>query len=161
MEILLVRHSISEANNRENVGYMAFAAKDAPLMPQGEVMAHTLGKTFRDVYNVVPEITEVATSELLRAKQTAQFAGFTSLHAYAHLDEVVHGIPLKDLKEMLKNGELPDIALEEAQKTLDNPPKEGVWVTHGLRIAGICSLLNVHQDKRLIPQFCEIRPIQL
>ena len=35
MSIIVIRLALSEANNRNNVGTMAFGAKTAPLMKEG------------------------------------------------------------------------------------------------------------------------------
>lgn len=153
MSILVIRHGLSEANNRDNIGSLAFAAEDAPLMEQGHNQAIQLRDVLLGTYHTVPEVTPAATSELLRTKQTAKDAGFCITQAYAQLDEVKHGMDLGELRTMLDYGQLPRIALEAAAQTLQERPAEAVWFTHGLRIAGLCALLGVYQDQRLIPPF--------
>lgn len=161
MSILLVRHGLSEANNRDNIGTLAFAAEAAPLMEVGRQQASEAGKILRIQYGVNLNETAVATSELLRTKETAQHIGFTVMNAYSLLDEVRHDVALPKLRTMLDEGVLPDSVLRAAEDTLSNPPEESIWVSHGLRIAGICALLGTYREERLIPRFCEIREIEL
>ena len=161
MSILLVRHGLSEANNRANVGGMAFGAASAPLMKLGRDQAALARAVLEDQYGIELENTAVATSDLLRTQQTARLAGFTTLRSYAQLDEVKHGLDPLRLRAILDSGQLPKIAIEAAEVTLANPPAEKVWFSHGLRIAGVCAVLGIHQELRLIPRFCEIRQIEL
>lgn len=163
MSVLVIRHGLSQANNRDNVGNLAFAAETAPLMDQGLEQARKVGEALCKQWGLTPAETPVATSELLRTHQTAEAAGFTITKPYPQLDEVKHGMNLFELRTMLDYGQLPGVALQAAYETLQERPTETVWFTHGLRIAGLCALLGVYQDERLIPRFCEIRelPIEL
>jgi broad specificity phosphatase PhoE len=103
----------------------------------------------------------VAVSELLRAKETARLAGFYTLQIYSVLNEVSHGLPPLDLRQLLDNDELPQDAIVQAENILNNPPKERLWISHGLVIAGLCKVLGIHSEKRLIPRFCEIRELDI
>ena len=161
MSILVVRHGLSHANNRAAITTPVFSAEQAPLMAGGRAQARIMGKFLIDTYHLLPSDTPVATSTLLRAQQTAVTAGFTDIQPYAQLDEVPHGMPLPELRALLDNGRLPKIALQQAEQTLAHPPKESVWITHGLRIAALCALLDVHQDERPIPHFCEVRELPI
>lgn len=161
MSILVIRHGLSEANDRNRVGGLAFDAEQASLMPDGLDKARQLQITLESSYGIDPSSVPAATSKLLRAHQTAQEAGFTTTNQYSQLDEVKHGMNLAELRTMLDYGQLPQIALQEAQATLEDRPNELVWFTHGLRIAGLCALLGVYQDERLIPRFCEIRELPI
>lgn len=164
MPKLVIRHAISEANNRDNIGTMAFGAKDAPLMeelalPQMRKCAHEL----RTKYKLNPAHVEAATSELLRTQQTAEGIGFKIRKPpYALLNEVEHGIEGSVLKQMLKDKQLPSAALAAARAILADPPSEKVLVTHGLVIAGLCHILEIqHEFEYFIPKFCEIRVLPI
>ena len=161
MSILVGRHGLSGANNRNNIGTLAFASEQAPLMDDGRVQARNMGEQFEVKFGVDPASTPVATSELTRTRQTAEEAGFVAITAYSCLDEIRHDMDLRELRAMLDRGELPPVAIVMAEETLANPPKENVWISHGLRIAGLCAVLGVHQDERLIPRFCEIRELPI
>ena len=161
MSILVVRHGLSEANNRRNIGTLAFASEQAPLMPAGHEQARAMGRLLMDHYSIDSQLTPVAVSRLARTQQTASSAGFLDITPYTQLDEVKHGIELAELRAMLDAGKLPEIALREAEATLNNPPQQAIWITHGLRIAALCAVLGVHQNERLIPQFCEIRELPI
>ena len=152
---------MSTANNRYRVGSQAFAAEDAPLLEQGHYQALQLENTLSDDYGIDLANTPAATSELLRTQQTAQYAGFYVTRQYPQLDEVKHGMVLKEFRTLLDYGQLPRIALQAAYETLEDRPTEAVWFTHGIRIAGLCALLGVYQDRRLIPKFCEIRELPI
>lgn len=158
---VLARHALSGANDRNNIGSMAFASEQAPLIPLGIEQAQTMGGVIIAKYGIDITTEPVATSDMLRTQQTASEAGFQDITPYAALDEIRHGMDLQDLRGMLDEGELPPIAIKMAKETLANPPRERFWVAHGLRIAGICAVLGVHKEKRLIPKFCELREIEL
>ena len=160
MDRLIIRHGLSEANNRNNLGTLAFASKDAPLMPKGIEQAQKLGVVLRQKYPADTLDTAIACSELLRAQQTAQEAGFSQIIPYSILNEVEHGMDLKSLRSMLDSGELPQSALDTAETILESPPREGIIFTHGLVIAGLTEVLGLSQNYgRLIPRFCEVREI--
>ena len=161
MSVLVVRHGLSQANNRENIGTLAFAAEQAPLMHQGHEQARAMGQLIIAHYGITPSTTDVATSTLLRTQQTATSAGFLHVTPYTALDEIHHHLPLNDLRAMLDAGKLPAVAITEAEETLTHPPAEAVWITHGLRIAALCAVLGVHQQTRLIPRFCEVRELPI
>jgi hypothetical protein len=161
MTRLVIRHGLSEANNRNNVGTLAFASREAPLMEQGVEQAKHLRQYLFDSRGITTSDTRVATSTLERTQQTAREAGFTEIATYKALDEVEHGLELTELRAMLGRKELPDAALKAAELILGNPPTEGVWVSHGLVIAGLCQVIGANEDMRFIPRFCEIREIPI
>ncbi|HSX45358.1 MAG TPA: histidine phosphatase family protein [Candidatus Saccharimonadales bacterium] len=161
MSVLVVRHGLSEANNRDNIGTLAFASDEAPLMEQGRQQARLLGETLTFNYGVEIGDTEVATSTLYRTQETAREAGFKALKTYAVLDEVLHGIELPQLREMLDKKQLPPAAIEAAENIIENPPSEPIWFTHGLVIAGLCQVMGVAEDQRFIPRFCEVRQLPI
>lgn len=161
MSVLVARHGCSEANNRNNVGTLAFANEQAPLMDIGREQSRQMGLTLCRTFGVTPQKTAVATSLLARTQETASEAGFTDLYPYTVLNEDIHHLQLAELREMLDRGILPHSALETAEKVLQNPPQEKVWITHGLVIAGLCKVLDMYNDARLIPKFCEIRELPI
>lgn len=164
MSVLVVRHGLSEANNHLNVGTMAFASSEAPLMERGIEQARQLGVHLTENFGVyVRPLFPVATSGMLRTQQTAREAGFALLNTYANLNEVDHGIELTELRLMLDRQVLPDTALRAAEALISDPPQESIWFTHGLVIASLSQILGVAQDQRFIPRFCEVRelPIRL
>jgi len=160
MKVAIVRHGISEANNRNNVGTMAFANPNAPLMGLGREQAKDLGVEMVIARGFSSD-EPIAVSELVRVQETARLAGFYTTRAYPGLNEAVHGLPLDDLRTLLGKGELPPKAIVQAETLLNNPPEERIWISHGLVIAGLCQALGIYQDKRLIPAFCEIRELDL
>jgi phosphohistidine phosphatase SixA len=159
MSILVIRHGLSEANNRHNAGSLAFASGEAPLMALGREQAHQLGEKLAAHYGIDVASQQVATSTLRRTQETAHEAGFTAITAYASLDEVKHGMELPDLRTALYKRHLPYAALVAVETILNDPPPEQVWITHGLVIAGLCEVLNVAQGERFIPKFCEVREL--
>lgn len=130
-------------------------------MPAGHEQARAMGRLLLDHYGIDSSLTPVAVSRLARTRQTARSAGFVAITPYGQLNEVKHGMELAELRTMLDAGKLPEIALREAEATLKNPPQQSVWITHGLRIAALCAVLDVYQNERLIPRFCEIRELPI
>ena len=161
MPILAIRHGLSHANNRDNIGTLAFASEQARLMCDGYHQARAMGKLLIDTYDIDVAHTPVAASRLLRTQQTAVAAGFLELYCYPQLDEVKHGMDLLELRTTLDSGKLPPAAIAAAEQTLANPPRQDIWITHGLRIAALCAVLGVHQNERLIPRFCEVRELPI
>jgi hypothetical protein len=161
MSVLVIRHGLSEANNRDNIKTIALASMDAPLMKQGQLQAEQLGTRLNAHYAVAVADKRIATSQLRRAQETAEKAGFQRIISYALLNEVAHGVVLPQLRSQLNNNILPNEAIDAAESLLDQPPVEDIWITHGLVIAGLCAVLNVYQDRSLIPRFCEIRELPL
>jgi hypothetical protein len=158
MPVLVIRHALSEANNRDNIGTPAFANPAAPLMDTGKQQAIQLGSELMDRYGI--DFSEpIAVSEFRRTSETATLAGFYALNSYALLNEVAHGLDLAELRQSLDDGQLPPAALSQAETILAHPPEERIWVTHALVIAGLCAVMGLHQDKRLIPRFCEVRSL--
>ncbi len=85
---------------------------------------------------------------------------------YPQLNEVVHGYELTYLGQTLDAGQLPPAALATAEFLLANRPPEGIWITHGLVIAGLYEVLGLAPKRRLsrkelIPRFCEIRVLPI
>jgi hypothetical protein len=162
MSILVIRHGLSQANNRENIGTPAFGHRDAALMDAGREQARAIPAELSARYGIAPDGMAVATSTLYRTKETAREAGFAETTEYAVLDEIEQdAITRPELRRMLDAGRLPQVALDAAELTLASPPPERIWFSHGLRIAGLCAILGVYQGERPIPRFCEIRELPL
>jgi hypothetical protein len=163
MSTLVIRHGISEANNRDNIGKPAFGHKDAELMPLGRQQARAVPGKLLAHYGIASSGIIVATSTLRRTQQTASDAGFPTARQrqYEQLDEIEHGINGLELRAMLDAGILPEVALTGAQLTLESTPSQKIWFTHGLRIAGLCAILGVYQEEPLIPYFGEIRELPI
>lgn len=103
----------------------------------------------------------VAVSELVRTQQTATHAGFTHLAINSLLNEVKTEHSPDTLELMLKTNQLPVAARTAAHKLLANPPREKVWVTHGLLIAGIAAELGLTSHELFIPTMGSLTTIQL
>lgn len=158
MSILVVRHGLSQANNRENYGTPAFGNPNASLMDEGVIQATHLQPILAKNHN---SDTIVAVSTMRRTWETANFAGFHTLRPYKSLDELTKNLTLEEIAHMKATREIPRIAIQAAEYALNNPPEEEIWFSHGVLIAAMCKVLNVHQDKDLIPAFCEIRELPL
>lgn len=161
MTKLLIRHGLSEANNRHNLGTPAYGSSEASLMAQGKEQAAALGVYLVKKYGIGVLSEPIATSSMRRTQETAQTAGFTNLTHYGILDEVPFGLLPERERPSLDHG-IPITALKKAEEILSNPPSENIWVTHGLVIAGLCRVMDI-EDKyeRTIPYFCEVREIPL
>ncbi|HTE58138.1 MAG TPA: histidine phosphatase family protein [Verrucomicrobiae bacterium] len=75
MSILVARHGLSEANNRDNYGTPAFGNPEAPLMPQGREQATELGEKLTSEYGFDLASEPVAVSMMRRTQDTAITAG--------------------------------------------------------------------------------------
>lgn len=159
---LVARHSLSEANNRNNFGTPAFGHADAPLMPEGRAIAQEMGKDFQECFGVVPEKTKVAVSGMLRSQETATEAGFADLKVYTAINEVDTKLPYHELRESITSRQHTTVAIKAAELILENPPEEEVWISHGLVIASLCEVLGIsYKFERFIPKFCEIRELPI
>lgn len=159
---LVARHSLSEANNRYNYGKPAFGHADAPLMPEGRIIAQDMGVEFETVYDINPAANPVAVSKMLRSQETAIEAGFMDLREYHILNEVDTQLPYPELKAAIADRRHTAIGLKAAELVLKNPPEEAIWVTHGLVIAGLCEVLGIaNQFENFVPTFCEIRELPI
>ncbi len=162
MSKLVARHSLSEANNRDNYGTPAFGHADAPLMSEGRTIAQKMGKEFEVSHGIIPFTTLAAVSMMLRSWETAVEAGFVDLNEYEILNEVDTKLPHPELKAMMANRQHTEVALKAAHLILENPPEEQIWVTHGLIIASLCEVLGIaNQFEHFVPKFCEIRELPI
>lgn len=158
MTILLVRHGLSEANDKESA---AFGQDYAQLLPQGIEHARNVKKLLLAKYNIDPAIEAAAASTMTRSHQTASIAGFLTVNNYAILNEV--DVPKTyELRAVLDRGEILPEAKDAAELVLANPPKEKIWFTHGYLIAALCRLMEVDTSGlRFIPKFGEVRELPL
>lgn len=156
MRYFIIRHGKTDANRMTRAAY---GKQGAPLNDEGIQQATALRAALRK-HGIDLAKEPVAVSELLRAQQTAQFAGLKNIAVNPALNEVNPPDPQKTTEE-LKRGILAPEAIAAARKVLANPPKEKIWVTHGLLIAAILSELKLADAHDWMPGFCEIREIEL
>jgi broad specificity phosphatase PhoE len=156
MRYILIRHGKTDANRLTR---MAFGKQGAPLNKLGISQAKNLRKRLH-AYGFDLATEPVAASELLRTAQTAQHAGLQIITIYAALNEVKTPNP-QHTQLLIEKKILPPEAIEAAKNLLANPPKERVWVTHGLVIAAIMHELGKLNPDVFIPGFCEIVEIDL
>jgi hypothetical protein len=170
-QILAIRHGHSTANVAEIPSAMtaedlAFANRSAGLTKRGEAECIQLAAALSIEYGIDTSTTHVAVSEFKRTNQMTKLLGFREeeewTKPYRVLNEVDHEMELDVLRAMLRRNEIPAIALQTAEATLERSPKEKVWITHGLLIAGLCIVLDIaDQYERLVPRQCEVRQLTL
>jgi len=140
MKYFVIRHAETDATRLN--GHM-FGKEGAPLNDAGILTAKKLHDKLKTL-GIDPADAKVAVSELLRTRQTALAAGFPkpNLVVNALLNEVNTGNP-EATNVLVSQGKLPAKAIEAAQAIIDNPPKERVWVTHGLVLGALREVLGV------------------
>lgn len=161
MSILVIRHGLSEANNRENYGTPAFGNPEASLMPAGREQASVLGELLVSDFGIELESEPVAVSMMRRTQETAIVAGFIKLHLYSELNEEKGNMTDAETRTALQARRPPAATIAAAKQLIECPPEEKIWVTHALLIATICQELGVYQDERFTPKFCEVRELPL
>jgi broad specificity phosphatase PhoE len=158
MSVLVVRHALSEANDKDSP---AFGRGDAPLKDFGIVQAMTARDILAAKHGIDPATITAAASEMLRSQQTATVIGFTAVNNYAVLNEV-HTPKTPELRVMMDRGEIIDEARRAAELVLTNPPAEEIWFTHGYLIAALSQATGIDTSGlRFIPRFCEIRELPI
>jgi broad specificity phosphatase PhoE len=145
--VFVIRHGQSEGNRHNRA---AFGKAGGALTVDGVKEAKQLGGELREL-GLEVSTEAVAVSELQRTSQTAHYAGFEHITKYTVLNEINSGLTREELDTLLKRLEVPAIAIAAAQKILSNPPKEKVWVTHGLVIAALAHELGISPNKIFIP----------
>lgn len=162
MDKLLVRHGLSQANNRENFGTPLFGHPDAELMELGWDHAREAGRVLVNRYNSNPAIERVATSRMKRTQQTAEGAGYLpeNMTAYPLLDELTMHVTYEQLGESIRDEKPPPIAIDKVEELLSNPPEEQIWFTHGFVIATICYIRGIPYTT-FIPKFGEVRELSI
>lgn len=102
-----------------------------------------------------------AVSELKRTFQTASYAGFQQITAYNVLNEIDLDLSPADVERIKTTKQVPDGAVKIAQTILSNPPKEKVWVTHGLVIAALAHELGIPPEEVFIPKMGSVTKLTL
>ncbi len=153
---MLIRHGKTDASRTTRA---AFGKQGAPLNDEGTQQAKALRWELLK-RNIILGNEPVAVSELLRARQTAEVAGLKNTVANSFLNEVNTLDPQKTTED-IKKGILAPEAIAAAKRLLANPPKEKIWVTHGQLIAAILAELKQTDPKKFMPDFCEIREVEL
>lgn len=161
MTKLVVRHAFSTANDRDQYGTPAFGNPESPLMPQGIEQAIELGKKLTTLYGLDLNIEPVAVSMMRRTQETAIVAGFRWLHIYPELNEEKGGLSDNDVRLALQEKHSPDATRKAALHIIAHPPEESVLILHAFVIATMCQELDVYQDARFTPRFCEIRELPI
>ena len=156
MQYLLIRHSKTDANHLNRA---AFGVSGAPLNSEGLEQAKKLKKQLQ-LYDFDFATEPVAVSELLRTRETARLAGFANIIENSLLNEINTANAQNTLDLVAKN-KLPQEALDAARTIINNPPKQRIWVTHGLLIAAILVELGLSNPDKFVPDYCEIRQIDL
>lgn len=156
MKYLVIRHAKTDANRLTRA---VFGKSGAPINDEGKQQAKKLHDELIKL-NIDPVTEPVVVSELLRTQQTAELAGFKKIEANPLLNEVNTADP-KHTLELVAQGKLPEEAIVAARTILANPPKQRIWVTHGLVIAAILQLTGPVNAEELIPKHCEIAEIDI
>lgn len=151
MHILLIRHGETDGNRLNRA---VFGKQGAPLNENGESQAKALKEQLQ-AYGVEPELETAAVSELIRTHQTAKLAGFRKVTVYDSLNEIKTADPAHTLS-LVEQRILPEEAKQAAKKILADPPKEKVWVTHGLVIVALLAELGLPEHTDFIPNPGEI-----
>lgn len=165
----IVRHAVSRANDKNDLAFNNANAGLIPIIgPEQMVPARTF---FTE--KGYDQYTPVAVSYMKRANQSANAAGFLVLRQYALLDEVDLSLQEKwHIKQTWQSEEskqdwqskrediLPQRIIDETKDLLRNPPKEEIWVTHGLRAACIFKILEIYENyEEFIMGFGEVREL--
>jgi broad specificity phosphatase PhoE len=155
--ILLVRHAKSVGGRHDRHLY---PKEGAPLDDKGFDDAAKLKSEFLDRgINLVTE--PVAVSQLVRTRQTAEWAGLKNIKEYASLNEVNSGLSPEELDFVIKNKQVPAVAVRAARRLLKNPPNEKIWVTHGTLIAAIAYVLGIPADELYIPEMASVVDLKI
>lgn len=132
-EIYLVRHAQIDLPDVP----ASIPQLDPSISKDGIMHSRGLLQSFRTL-GVVPNTNEpVAVSELLRARQTAIWAGFSILRPTRYLNEIPGGFPTNGQNRDVKL-HVPEQDLAVADTLLENQPHERIWFTHGRLIAAVC-----------------------
>ena len=154
MKYLVIRHGQTDANRLNRA---AFGAKGAPLNDLGINQAKLLHDKLIS-FGINPATQAIAVSELARTHQTAEVAGFKHIFVNNILNEINTSNPELTL-QMVARHEVPKQAIKAAKAIIKNPPKEQIWITHGLVVIALQYVLGVTNKDRFEPGYCEIREI--
>lgn len=155
-KIFIIRHAQSEGTRFNRADY---GKKGGALVEAGIQEAKRL-KSQMEKLGVDVATEPVAVSELQRTQQTASYAGFRHLTEYRELNEIDPDLSKAELEELLAHEQLPAEAIAAARRLIKNPPKERVWVTHGLVVAALIYELGISSD-RFIPKMASVTEITL
>ena len=155
-KVILIRHAKSTGGRYDR---HLFPPEGAPLSDDGVEDAKKLRGELQLLDLDVSE--KVAVSQLVRTQQTAMHAGLLNQRSYETLNEVNSGLEPEDLEELISKKEVPEKAIDAASKLLNNPPKENIWVTHGMLIAAIGEVLGIEKDKLFIPDMASLTEIEI
>lgn len=156
MKYLLIRHGKTDANR---LARAAFGRAGAPLNDEGRQQALKLTKEL-EARSIDLSTQPAAVSELLRTEETARAAGLQRIVVNPLLNEVNTSNPQNTL-DLVAQGKLPEEAIKAAKAIISNPPKQKIWVTHGLLIAAIQFVAGTTDPDSLIPDNCEVREVEL
>ncbi len=155
--ILLIRHAKAMGGRHDR---HLFPKEGAELSEEGEKASLLLKDTLR-LLGIDVATEPVAVSELIRTKQTAQIAGFKNINEYKVLNEVDTGLSPEEIDEVLVMKGVPSIASNAAKQLLKYPPKEKIWVTHGMLIAALANELGIPTSTLYIPEMASVTEIEI
>jgi hypothetical protein len=117
-----------------------------------------LGKALESEFGLDLSKTPVATSPMWRSVQTAEAAGFSVVNTHLELAEVAFA------NKIPKEGEIftgqPVEVIAAAEKLVENPLSEQVWITNSRLLAALCQAVEVEYSiNNLTPRRCV--PIEL
>jgi hypothetical protein len=130
MSKLLIRHGLSDANDRERYGSPAFANPNASLMPKGVEQAMPLGELLVMQFGINVADEDVGVSEMLRSQETAIFGGFHKFTIYPELNEEKGGLSDENIQIVLATKSPPEATIKAARAIIENPPPEKVLIMH-------------------------------
>ncbi len=156
-KVIIIRHAKAIGGRHDR---HLFPKEGAPLSDEGRVAALKL-KTVLEQLGIDTEKEPVAISQLIRTKQTAQIAGFKKMNEYGILNEVNTGLSPEELNKVIANKDVPKIAKKAAMNLLKNPPKENIWVTHGMLIAALAEELGIIKKVLYIPELASATEIEI
>jgi len=158
MRIYLVRHGQTVVSRDKKEAWESYGLFGPPLSNAAIEKSHELSAHF-GVLGIDVESEVAATSEYLRARQTAEYAGFTSVE-----NPLLNEVKTTDSHQsraMLKEGKVPEEAEAAARALLRDMPAERIWFTHGLIIAGLLYLTGQTKSQDLEPPFATIITIDV
>ncbi len=143
-EVLLVRHAQSFANVRD---FAAFGNIESPLTERGIGQARALNDIFKSEFGIVPEAYDrpVLASSYTRPQQTAQHAGFRTIHINPVINEsdveyeVMNGVDV--IQKHASERWAPDSVKQRASSFInqvrDRQLDYEIYFTHGVFIAAV------------------------
>lgn len=154
MKYLLIRHANAGMSDKARLAY----GKAGP--PIRDIKDANITKLHQQLIKLQVDFNNepIAVSEMLRTKQTATVAGLAILNPYAILNEIDTG-DIDNTLRLMALGEVPAEAIKAANTIINNPPKERIWVTHGLLIAALQLATKTSNPNHFEPDYCEISEI--